>query len=161
MYIMKNIFIFLALFSCSSTKKDTFNSIELTSSKGENIYINSLNWGVTDDNQITIISTNRERVKERTDTIDVVKGLEPFFYSFKNDSLKLFFNNEVSYALKENFKTIKVNYIVLSAEKYNKIRPKAYNNDGYFSIPRRVKTAYSSDMPKAPKAPNTSSFKSE
>jgi len=154
MCILKNILILLTLFSCSSTTKDTFNSIELVSSKGEKIYINSLNWGVTDDNQITVISTNKERVKERTDTIDVVKGLEPFFYSFKNDSLKLFFSNEATYKLKEDFKTINVSYIVLSAEKYNKIRPKAYNNDGYFSIPRREKIIYPSDMPKAPTAQN-------
>jgi hypothetical protein len=147
---MKKVLIFLMFLSCASTVQDTFNSIELISSKGEKIYINSLNWGFTDDNQITAISSNKERVKDRTDTLDVAKGLEPFFYSFKNDNLKLFFNNEISYKLKEHFKTINVSYIVLRAKEYNSIRQKAYNNDGYYSIPRREKTVYPSDMPKAP-----------
>ena len=147
---MKNVLIFLMFLSCSSTIKDTFNSVELISSKGEKIYINSLNWGITDDNQITAISSNKERVKDRADTLDVAKGLEPFFYSFKNDSLKLFFNNEVTYKLKEHFKTINVSYIALRTKDYNKIRQKAYSNDGYYSIPRREKTVYPSDMPNPP-----------
>lgn len=147
---MKNILIFLMFLSCSSTVKDTFNSIELISSKGEYIYINSLNWGVTDDYQITAISSNKKRVKDRTDTIDVAKGLEPFFYSFKNDSLKLYFNNEVSYKLKDHFRTISVSYIALSAKEYRSVRQKAYINDGYYSIPKREKIDYPSDMPKSP-----------
>jgi len=147
---MKKVFVFLIFLSCSPTIKDTFNSIELISSKGEKIYINSLNWGVTDDSQITSISVNKERVKVRTDTIDVVKGLEPFFYSFKNDSLKLYFNNEVSYKLNVHFKTIGVSYIALNAKEYRSIRNKAYINDGYFCIPKREKIDYPSDMPKSP-----------
>lgn len=151
---MKNIIILLVLISCSSATNDTFNSIELVSSKGEKIYINSLNWGVTDDNQMTIVTTNKDRLKERNDTIDVVNGLEPFFYSFKNDSLNLFFNNEVTYKIKEHFKTINVNYFVLNAKKYNELRKKAYKNEGYFSIPRREKTIYPPNMPKAGNIPN-------
>lgn len=147
---MKNVLIFLMFLGCSSTVKDTFNSTELISSKGEKIYINSLNWGVTDDNQITAISSNKEKIKDRTDTVDIAKGLEPFFYSFKNDNLKLYFNNEVSYKLKEQFKTISVSYIALSAKEYRNIRQKAYVNDGYYSIPKREKIDYPLDMPKAP-----------
>lgn len=147
---MKNILLFLLFFGCSSTVKDTFNSVELVSRKGEKLYINSLNWGVTDDYQITAISSNKERVKERNDTIDVMKGLDPFFYSFENDSLKLYFNNEISYRVKEQFKSIKIVYISLSAKDYRNIRQKAYINDNHFSIPRRERINYPSDMPKAP-----------
>lgn len=142
--------IFFLLFSCSSPVIDTFNSKELISSKGEKIYINSLNWGATDDNQITAISSNKEKVKERSDTLEAVKGVEPFIYSFKNDSLKLFFHNEIIFEVKENFKTIHVIYIVLRAKEYNNIRQKAYNNDEYHSVPIREKKVSPSDMPKSP-----------
>jgi hypothetical protein len=147
---MRNMLFFLLLFSCSSPVMDTFNSKELISSKGEKIYINSLNWGATDDNQITAISSDKEKVKERSDTLEAVKGLEPFIYSFKSDSLKLFFHNEITFEVKENFKTIHVSYIVLRAKEYNNIRQKAYNNDEYHSVPMREKNVYPSDMPKSP-----------
>lgn len=143
--------ILLVFLSCSPSVEDTFNSIELTSSKGEKIYINSLNWGVTDDYQITAISSRKDRVRERIDTLGVAKGLEPFFYSFDKDTLKLFFNNSVTYEIKENFKTIAVEYLVLNAKNYKDIRQKAYENKGYYSIPKREKVDYPSDMPIGPK----------
>ena len=147
---MKYILIFLFFISFSPAVDGTFNSIELISSKGEKVYINSLNWGVTDDYQNTAISTNKDKVKERADTIGTVKGFEPFFYSFKNDSLKLFFNDEVSYKLKESFKTINVSYQVLNDKEYRNVRQKSYINDGYSSIPKRKKIDYPSDMPQVP-----------
>lgn len=136
--------------SCSPAVDGTFNSIELISSKGEKIYVNSLNWGVTDDYQNTAISTNKDKVKQRADTIGTVKGIEPFFYSFNNDSLILIFNDKVSYKLKESFKTINVGYKVLNDKAYRSVRQKSYVNDGYYSIPKRNKIDYPSDMPQPP-----------
>jgi len=147
---MRRYLILFILLSCSSTIKETFKSVKLTSSKGENIYVNSLNWGVTDDSQITVISSSMKRLKNESDTLDIAKGLEPFIYSFKNDSLKLYFNNNVSYKVKESFKTISISYIILNPQEYKNIRQRAYVNDGYYSIPKREKINYPSDMPKGP-----------
>lgn len=147
---LRNAFILLMLLSCSSAVKDTFNSVELISSKGEKIYVNSLNWGVTDDNQITAISGNKEKVKDRADTLYVTKGLEPFIYNFKTDTLKLFFNKEINYKCNEIFRTISVSYIVLGTKEYNDIRQKAYKNELYRTVPMREIVSYPSDMPKAP-----------
>jgi hypothetical protein len=134
---------------CSSDVKDTFNSEELISSKGERVYINTLNWGVTDDYQISAISNNKDKVRERSDTLNVVKGLEPFIYTFRNDTLTLYFDGEVNYKIKGDFETIHVNYIPLNKKAYKEIRTKAYNNEGgYYSVPKGKKTSYPSDMPK-------------
>ncbi|HEX8547120.1 MAG TPA: hypothetical protein VF691_09180 [Cytophagaceae bacterium] len=152
--IVKSVLVFALFLGCSPTVKDTFNTVEIISSKGEKIYINSLNWGITDDYQISIISANKDRVKDRKDTIDVVKGLEPFIYSFKNDSLKLFFHNNITYRVKDDFKTINVSYSVLKTPLYDDIKRKSYDNDGYYSVPMTKKVAYPSDMPSPPSNKN-------
>ena len=137
--------------SCSPSMNDTFNSEVLTSSKQEKIYINTLNWGLIDDYQISAVSSNENKVQKRTDTSNVVKGLEPFIYSFENDTLNLYFDGKVSYYIKEKFKTVHVNYIALNPKGYRAIQGKSYENkDGYHSVPKRKKQDYPSDMPKPP-----------
>lgn len=139
-------------FSCLSALEDTFNSKELISSKGEKIYVNTLNWGVTDNHQISAISASKDKVKERSDTLETVRGLEPFLYSFKNDTLSFYFDDIVRYRRKDDFKTIYINYISLAKEDYQKIQTKAYKNqEGYHSVPIREYTNYPADMPKPPK----------
>ena len=134
--------------ACSPLMKDSFNSVELTSTKGEKIYINSLNWGVTDDYQMTIISSNKKRLMVRKDTVDVVKGLEPFIYCFESDSLKLFFKEEISYRVKDTFSTIKITYKTLDDADYYRAR----NNWNHFhSVPALNINNAPSDFPKAPK----------
>lgn len=140
---------FITFISCTSSVQDTFNSKELVSSKGEKIYINSLNWGVTDDNQLTIISSNRERLKDRKDDANAAKGLEPFIFRFKNDSLHLYFLNERTYTINEKFKSINVSYVILGYKDYNRIRAKAYENDEYSAVPDRIKKS-SAGLPPAP-----------
>ncbi len=137
---------FLLFVSCSSQFQDTFNSKVLKSSKGEKIYINSRNWGLTGDYQITAITSNKGKLKTRNDTIDIVKGLDPFIYNFKNDTLNLFFKNKISYELKETFRTINIKFIVLSNEEFYKARLKSDNH----SVPENVEIDYPSDFPKAP-----------
>jgi hypothetical protein len=73
---------------------DTFQSKKLVSSKGEKFYINTLNWGMTDDNQYTVISKDFNRLKERGDTIGGISGLTPFIYKFSNDTWRSFFQKE-------------------------------------------------------------------
>jgi len=146
------IFVSAAVVSCSTAINDTFNSEELVSSKGEKIYVNTLNWGITGDYQISAISANKDKIRDPLDTLGTVKGLEPFFYSFKNDTLSLYFNHTIRYRLQDNFKTIHVNYIVLDSEMYQEARTKAYNNqENYYSVPTRGNINYPADMPKPPK----------
>ena len=119
---MKLSLIPLLLLSCISNVHDTFNSIVLESSKGEKLYINSLNWGATDDTQITTITSDKEKLRKRTDTIDIVRGVEPFIYSFRDDTLELFFENEVTHFFNENLKTIHLHYTTLRTSDYNKMK---------------------------------------
>ena len=123
--------------ACSSPIRDTFNSVVLTSSAGEKIYINSLNWGMTDDNQMSIVTSNPKRLRDRADSVHTVDGLDPFFYSFENDTLKLFFDRRITYNVSENFKSIMLKYVALNAREYAKISRQAYENAGYCAVPKR------------------------
>lgn len=135
---MKNIFFYTCLISCCTLQmEDTFNSRELISSKGERIYINSINWGVTDDHQLTLISKDKEKIRNRRDTNSAVKGLEPFIYTFKNDTLTLFFNKKITYNVDEHFNTIVIIYSALSPEYYSEIRKLAIENSKYYIVPMR------------------------
>lgn len=148
---MKQIAIICFCFSsCNTPLNDSFNSIELISRKGERIYVNSLNWGVTHDHQMTCISRNPDRVKDRKDTVDVVKGLEPFICLFRNDSLKLFFLNEIFYRVNERFNTISVSYVALPPNEYYAVVRKVGRDSGYYSVPMKKTTTYPSDMPMPP-----------
>lgn len=141
----------MVLTGCSWDRNGTFNSEELVSGQQEKIYINTLNWGITDDQQISAVSGNRNRLLEKADTLNTVKGLEPFIYTFKKDTLNLYFDGQVNYHMKEKFKTIQVNLISLDKKEYAKNREKAYkNDDGYCTVPKQKKTEYPSDMPKPP-----------
>ncbi len=141
---MRRIFLIgLTLFmlqGCLPDMNDTFNRITLVSSKQERIYINTLNWGMTDDHQLSAISGDKDKLRERSDGVGVVKGLEPFFYTFKNDTLNLYFKDNVNYRIAEKFKTIHVNYVLLGTQSYYDYYQKAiHNSDGYKTVPNRYK----------------------
>jgi len=135
--------------SCNSNVEGTSNHEELVSSNGEKIYINSLNWGVTGDSQITSITDRSESIKS-TDTIESIKGLEPFIYRFEKDTLNLYFKDSITYKVNKEFYYIRIAYHKLNAKKYNEIYRKAVQNDEFHTIPKRVKTNYPADMPKGP-----------
>jgi len=104
--------------SCFNPFEDTLNCKEIVSSKGEKVYIKSINWGVTGDKQATIITSDIERMKTRTDTAGAVHILEPFLYRFKNDTLTLVFKVKKNYEIKEKFKTIKVKYVFVDFSEF-------------------------------------------
>lgn len=142
---------FLAICAdCSAPVQGTFISEELTSSKGEKVYINSLNWGMTDDYQMSLVTHDSKKLTSRSDSVGTVSGLEPFIYSFKNDTLRLFFDRRVTYTSMEKFKTIVIEYVPVDRDDFQAIRAKAYNNDGYHTVPKRQKVDYPADMPKPP-----------
>ena len=124
---------FLLLLQACSTPllQDSFSSKRLISSKGEKIYVNSINWGVTGDYQLSLISKDSLRLNKRNDTIGSVPGLNPFKYQFKNDTLTLYFYNRISYSVQDDLNTIKVVYKVVSDSVYTNLSERM----GYFSVP--------------------------
>jgi hypothetical protein len=125
-------------------------SRELISSKGEKIYINSINWGITGDYQLSSITKNKNKHSKGIDTIDAVRGLEPFIYSFNHDTLRLYFNQVIRYVPKEKFETVAVEVINCGAYEYYDLKEKAYDNNGYYNVPMREKVIYPDDMPMPP-----------
>ena|ERR1044071_3868152 len=147
---MKNVGALILLISvvrCSSTFEGTWYSSELISSRGERIYINSLNWGVTGDYQVSVITKDKKRLSDRSDTLGTVKGFEPFIYSFKNDTLQLFFDHSDYYRIDEKFNSITVIYRVVKGKENLVLYQKATHNLGYHCVPMRKEKNYPNDMP--------------
>lgn len=136
--ICKNLIFILIAFllnSCVETH-DTFRSKKLVSSKGEEIYINTLNWGMTDDNQYTVVSKDSDRLKERKDTIGGISGLTPFIYKFSNDTLTIFLQNGNKMDIKQEFETIELNYISVENRDYMELLRRAgMGEGGYYLAP--------------------------
>ncbi len=125
-------------------------SRELVSSKGEKIYINTINWGVTGDHQLSTITKNKKRLTKSLDTIDAVRGLDPFVYSFNHDTLRLYFDCGIRYVPKEKFETIVVEVFECGLYEYKELRKKAFDNNGYYNVPVRKEIVYPPDMPLPP-----------
>jgi hypothetical protein len=111
---MKRLLLLCIIFISACTGPDFdpgFISKELVSSKGEKIYINTYNWGVTGDHQWSIITHDKNRLKEgKIDSAGAVKGCAPFLYFFNNDTLTLYGSN---YKPIEEFYTITIMYATM------------------------------------------------
>jgi hypothetical protein len=117
------VFLTIILFySCLPTFEDTLRCKEIVSSKGEKIYVKSINWGATGDYQATIITCDIEKMKTRSDTTGSVNILAPFLYRFKDDTLTLVFSEEKNYEIKEKFKTVKIKYTVVESSDFWKMK---------------------------------------
>jgi hypothetical protein len=110
--------------------------IDLESSTGEKLFIVGEIRGVGADHQYTGIYNERKSI----DLNDCVYGLAPFIYSFRNDTLSLFFyHTAVKYPVKEKFESIKFNYVVISNEdEWLRIQSKAQLNDYYYNVPNSI-----------------------
>ena len=134
--LLLTIALFIFLFQSCVDMKDTFNSKELVSSMGEKIYINSLNYGMTDDNQYTIISKDSNKLKERADTANSIKGIIPFIYRFEKDILYLFYLKEKDIVVRDCFESIKISYNPLENRDYiNLINKTGKGEGGYQLVP--------------------------
>lgn len=146
---LMSFFATLTAMGCSGPLGYNFNSIEVVSSRNERLYINSVNWGVTGDKQRTIVTHQKERLQFDEDTTGTVDGLTPFIYSFKNDTLKLFFNGSVSYNVKEKFTTITLLYVKMENPEFMELARLASSNQDYHFVPH-VRTIPNRSMPKPP-----------
>jgi hypothetical protein len=108
----------------------------LVSSTGEKIYVNSINWGVTDDYQLSVISRDSLRLKERNDSVGSVQGLNPFIYQFNSDTLTLFFYKTINYKLKDRLKSFTVIYKVVDESEYLELTMKSDEKSFFFSVPQ-------------------------
>jgi hypothetical protein len=126
-YLSILILAMVLLNSCFPNLEDTQNCKEIVSSKGEKVYVKSINWGMTGDHQVTIITHDIERMKIRTDTAGAVHMLEPFLYRFKNDTLTLVFSQWKTYEIKEKLKTINVKYVIVEFSEFWRLK----NECGY------------------------------
>lgn len=126
----------ILLFNNCSGVNDTFRSKMLVSSKGEKLYINTLNWGVSNDNQYTIITKDAGRLKDKTDTVNAINGLSPFVYRFRGDTLFVFYLEWKEIDIKEKFKSIRIDYNPLENREYMNIINKAgKGEEGYQLVP--------------------------
>lgn len=144
---IKTIFINILLLSTCNISEVDFVSTKLISTTGETIYINSLNWGVTGDSQLSAVTHSKDKGRSSRDSLDGVYGLEPFFYSFDNDTLTLYFDRVATYRVKEKFKSIFIQYKVVHSDELNKIRYMASKNRGYYGVPKKRILNYPKDMP--------------
>ncbi|WP_316820380.1 hypothetical protein [Pedobacter gandavensis] len=83
---------FLFAQSVGDFGRPTYRIILILSQNNKStIYIKTKNWGVTDDYQLTVVSTSPEKEFEPDSTKEMIfKGLEPFLYKSNKDTLCLF-----------------------------------------------------------------------
>ena len=78
------------LSALSDAFSPTYRRVELVSADNQKLYIKSMNWGVTGDSQLTVITTDEERELQIDSTRQIIfHGLEPFLFSVSNDTLFL------------------------------------------------------------------------
>ena len=90
-------FYFIADSMFGEIGKSTFRQTTLVSKNGKsNLFLKSKNWGLTDDNQTTVISTETNKEFKADSTKEFVfDGLEPFLYQSKSDTLFLYVQRKV------------------------------------------------------------------
>lgn len=135
--IIRYTFLLFVIQACSIADfHGTFHSSLLKSSTGEKIYVNAINWGVTDDYQLSVISSDSLRLKDRKDTIGAVEGLNPFIYQFNKDTLTLFFCKTINYKMEDRLKSITVISKVVDESEYLKLTMKSHEKSSFHSVPQ-------------------------
>ena len=133
---------FIAM-SCSSDVNEGFNSIVLTASKGGRVYINSVNRGLTGDKQLTVISSDKDRL--RYDAPDAIDGLMPFIYTFHNDTLHLYHTAAIH--LPENLNGIHIAGSQVNNSTYAGLEGQAIAGGACHCVPDVVRKAAAPAMP--------------
>lgn len=105
-----------------------YKTTELYSNRGEKLYIKRKIYGIKGDIQITSISTVKgwDELDETKEY--VYKGLEPFIYSYQNDTLRVYSRQRVK--TPANFhSTIRIIQIELENPQYMDLMYKAISVD--------------------------------
>jgi hypothetical protein len=146
-YILLSVFIF----SCNEKVNDGFNSIEIRSSKNKRIYLNSINWGITGDHQISIITNYKDRLKYNFDTTGTINGLMCIIYKFKNDTLFLYHLDTIKHLIPDSLNGIFIKDHVISNSIFSNLAFQAMQNNVYHFIPNTPTTRSNMHVPKPPK----------
>ena len=139
-YMKKIILISLVLniIGCfGNSYEPIINTVKITSSTGENLYLKSKNWGLTYDHQLTVISMSSVQTWTEPDSMKeyVYKWLEPFLYEFKNDTLFIYCNTK---APTPNSFTSNIKVIQKEVDNYSDLIYKVNNGLGNLKkIPER------------------------
>jgi hypothetical protein len=84
------LFIYWFVSKITDTFSPTYKRVELVSADNQKLYIKSMNWGLTGDSQLTVITTDDEREFQIDSARQIIfDGLEPFLYRTSNDTLFL------------------------------------------------------------------------
>lgn len=88
----------LIIVSCEPKLGPDYRTTCLKSNTVGKIFIKSVNWGITGDKQLTIITTDKKTDVWRAseDENYIYDGLEPFTYRQSNDSLIIYSHSAVS-----------------------------------------------------------------
>lgn len=121
-YIVSTSFFLLSILSCNNKLgSQQLNQIELVSTRGEHIYISTINLHINGDKQFTLVTNRKIKDPESFDKTNSLKGLDPFIYSFSNDTLNLYFRSSIRYKVPFITKSIKIEYFVLNNTEYMKL----------------------------------------
>ena len=88
----------ILLFACNDNSNLVYNTVTISSNQvSENLFIQTVNWGLTGDSQTTVISaTNKiDFDKLEKESVYIFNGLQPFSYKQHDDSLILYLQQPV------------------------------------------------------------------
>jgi hypothetical protein len=152
---MKKVATILTLLIFSSCfeeqEENDFNSIELSSSQKERLYINSVNWGVTADKQLTIVSKDKNKLKHGLDTGGCIYGLNPFIFKFSGDTLYLFHLGKKKIPIADKFNSIYVSDNSINNSKFSELSEMAMQNEKFHLVPEKKHNQYPQSMAIPPK----------
>lgn len=113
----------------SDSLQPTYRLIELRHNKNI-LYINSKNWGVTGDSQLTYIaSVTNDEFKIDSSKQIVFSGLQPFLYEQIQDTLFLYLRKKVVVS-----KAFNLNWKIIQVEVDNPTMMKLYSDKKYKKI---------------------------
>lgn len=102
--LLGGLFVYWFFSKLTESPYPVYNTVELVSTGNEKLFIESENWGVTGDSQLTIITTEDKGEFEVDSTRQIIfKGLDPFLYRVSNDTLFLILGQKSK--IPENFKS--------------------------------------------------------
>lgn len=148
---LKSLFAVLIISCANEFGSKEFNQIDIVSGKAEHIYISTINSGVTGDHQYTLITNKKISDVKDFDKTKSLKGLDPFIYSFSNDTLNLYFRNSINYEVPFKPESITIQYFTLNNADYGDLFKKTFDNKLYHSVPNNIGNSGYPNMPKPPK----------
>ena len=130
--IVIGLVIFLITCYAMPTYETSYDIKEIKSIKlSESLYIKKKVWGITDDNQLIVISKSHRKDFTTDSTVDYIySGLSDFFYKFSQDTLYIYSieKSVIPSKLKSQIKIVQVE--LKNPEMMDLIKDESYKNKG-------------------------------